>query len=785
MTPPPANTALRRHTSHWGVFQAEVRDGRIVGIHPFERDPDPSPIIQSIPHAVYAESRVRRPMIRKGWLESGPESRGRRGAEPFVAVPWDEALDMVASELDRIRKDFGNAAIFGGSYGWSSAGRFHHAKTQIARFLNCIGGHTGQVQNYSYAAAGTLLPHLVGTADVVRGLNSDYESMEGHTDLFVSFGGVPMKNMQVEAGGSGEHDGAVYLQRLRDGGTKFLNIGPIRDGTAGVVDVEWQPIRPNTDTALMLGLAFTLRDENLHDPAFLERYCTGYPRFERYLLGADDGQPKTADWAAEITGIPAETIRLLARRMAGGRTFLNATWSLQRADHGEQPYWMMITLAAMLGQIGLRGGGFGFGFGSMNGVGCPRRPFGSPSLPTGQNQTRSFIPVSRIVDMLLNPGATYQFDGAERVYPETRMIYWCGGNPFHHHQDINRMIEGWRRPDTVVVHEPWWTSTARHADIVLPATTTLERNDISIGSRDRFVTVMEQAVEPVGEARNDFDIFTALAQRLGVADSFTEGRDEAAWLRHLYEVSRKQAQRNGVDLPEFDTFWTQGYAEIPKPDEPFIMLGDFRADPVANALKTPSGKIEIFSENIDNFGYDDCPGHAVWLEPLEWLGSPLSGTFPLHMVSSQPKHRLHGQMDDTPVSAAAKIQGREPVLMNPGDAAARDIEDGMVVRVFNDRGAVLAGARISDGVMPGVIELCTGAWYDPLHPGEIGTLDVHGNANVLTPDKGTSKLTQAPSAHSVLVQVERYEGNLPPVSVFLQPPTVEIASVNTEGGRRR
>ena len=293
----------------------------------------------------------------------------------------------------------------------------------------------------------------------------------------------------------------------------------------------------------MLGLAHTLYVEELHDKVFLAQYCVGFERFSAYLTGETDGQPKTADWAAEISGITAESIRALARKMAAKRTMITIAYSLQRGDHGEQSYWMVATLAAMLREIGLPGGGCGFGYGSMNGYGNPTMRVPSPNMPTGENPVRDFIPVARIADLLLNPGGAYQFNGEERTYPDIRLVYWCGGNPFHHHQDLNRLVEAWRRPDTIIVNEPWWTSTARFADIVLPATTTMERNDIGASSRDRYWIAMQQAVEPVAQSRNDYDIFSAFARKMGVEDEFTEGRDEDGWMRHLYDVARQQAAR--------------------------------------------------------------------------------------------------------------------------------------------------------------------------------------------------------------------------------------------------
>ena len=760
------------HGSHWGAFNAIVENGRLVGVEPTERDTNPSPILRGMPDALYHGSRVTRPAIRKSWLAKGFKAGGKdRGAEPFVEVPWDEALDIVASELKRVKAAYGNEAIFAGSYGWSSAGRFHHAKTQLQRFMGGFGGFTNQKHSYSLAAGLAILPHILGDHQTLRSPSS-WAGIEQNTKLFLAFGGCGTKNAQVEPGGSGEHTAGPWMQRLADAGVEFISITPVRDDTPALSNVTWLPIRPNTDVAMMLALAHTIVSEGLHAKDFLAQYTVGFSRFERYLLGQDDGTPKSAEWAADITGIDADYTRSLARRMASTRTMIATSYSLQRGDHGEQTFWMTAVLGAIVGQVGLPGGGFGFGYGSMHGQGNPVTVFSAPALSAGPNPTGSFIPVARISDMLLNPGQPYQLDGEDRVYPDTRMVYWCGGNPFHHHQDLNRLIEAWRRPETIIVNEPWWTATARYADIVLPATTTLERNDIGASSRDRFIIAMKKAIDPVGDARNDYDIFRTLARGLGFEDKFTEGREEMDWLRHMYEVSRQDAARVGVELPNFDGFWEQGYAESPAPKTPHTVLSKFRDDPAASPLKTPSGKIEIFCDRVAGFGYDDCPGHPVWMEPIEWLGSDKAATYPLHMISNQPAGKLHSQMDFAGESAHLKINGREPVLLNPDDAARRGIRENDIVRVFNDRGATLAAAVITDGVRSGVIRLSTGAWYDPAEPGRLGALDKHGNPNMLTPDKGTSKLGQGPIAHTALVDVERFDGDPGEVTAF-NPPKLE------------
>ena len=429
------------------------------------------------------------------------------------------------------------------------------------------------------------------------------------------------------------------MARLGAAGVEAVSISPLRDDTVEALGARWLPIRPNSDTALMLGLAHTLLAEDLHDRGFLARYCTGFERFAAYLDGRSDGAAKDADWAAERTGIAADDIRALARRMAATRTMITLSYSLQRADWGEQPIWMGIALAAMLGQIGLPGGGFGIGYGAMGSIGTNHIAAGLRGLPTGIDPTGSFIPVARIADMLLDPGGEYDFNGERRTYPDIRMVYWAGGNPFHHHQDLNRLLRAWRKPETIVVQDPFWTPAARHADIVLPAATALERNDIGAGSHDSTIYAMQRAVEPAGESRSDYDIVTALAARLGLAGRFTDGKSELDWIRETYENFAARMAREGAALPTFDGFWRDGRLRVPEPEEDFVLFADFRVDPEANPLNTPSGRIEIFSATVDGFGYDDCPGHPVWIEPREWLGAPLAARFPLHLVSNQPATR--------------------------------------------------------------------------------------------------------------------------------------------------
>jgi biotin/methionine sulfoxide reductase len=350
------------------------------------------------------------------------------------------------------------------------------------------------------------------------------------------------------------------------------------------------------------------------------------------------------------------------------------------------------------------------------------------------------------------------------------MVYWAGGNPYHHHQDLNRLRDAWRKPDTVVFHEQFWTPSAKMADIVLPATVSLERDDICHGRSEPAMIAMKKARAPVGESRDDYEIFHALAQRLGIADAFGEGRASTMeWLKALYDEGRAKNAGRGIGLPEFEAFWEQGIAEPTGLKEQGVMLAEFRADPEANRLKTPSGKIEIWSEKIASFGYDDCPPHASWMEPAEWLGSTKTGRFPLHMLSDQPADKLHSQLDHSPHAQATKIKGRQPMTINVEDASARGIADGDLVRAFNERGACIVAAKLSDRIRKGVVRLSTGAWFDPDTGGANRPIEKHGNPNALTLDIGASKLSQGCIAQTCLIEIERFDGVAPPVTAHQLP----------------
>ncbi|CAH2603149.1 Dimethyl sulfoxide/trimethylamine N-oxide reductase [Rhodovastum atsumiense] len=769
---------------HWGVFRARVQDGRAVGIRPWEEDPWPSAQLRGVLDSIYSPSRIKYPMVRRAWLEKGPGADpAGRGTDDFVRVSWDQAIDLVAKELVRVRETHGPSAIFGGSYGWKSPGKLHNCQTLLRRMLKLNGGFTNAAGDYSTGAAQVILPYVTGSIEVYEQCTT-WPNVVENTELMVFWGANPMNCSQI-GWHIGDHGAFVGVQKLREKGTKVICIDPVRTETCEFLGGEWLAPRPQTDVALMLGIAHTLQAEKLHDQAFLDKYTTGFAPFLAYLTGASDGVPKTAEWASAICDIPAATIRDLARRFASHRTMLALGYSTQRQHHGEQAPWMLVTLAAMLGQIGLPGGGYGLSYHYASG-GAPMHT--SPNVAAVTDEIgggtqggadwlgtggEAVIPVSRLVETLLNPGKVMDFNGAKIKLPLIKLAYWAGGNPFSHQQDRNEMVRAWQKLDTFIVHDVQWTASARHADIVLPATTSYERNDIEqLGDYAlSHIVPMKQVVAPVFEARNDYDIFAAIAERWGKGRLFTQGRTEMEWIRYFYEGAKIESRAKGMEMPIFDVFWSNNQAlafPLSEEQRDFVRHAAFRADPLLNALGTASGKIEIYSKNIEKMGYDDCPPHPTWMEPVERLGGPTT-KYPLAIAANHPILRLHSQLCGTVLRKSYEVAGREPCWMHPRDATERGLADGDVVRVFNDRGQILAGVKITEVMRPGVIRISEGGWYDPVDARTPGSLCSYGDVNNLTTGIATSRLSQGNCGQTAMAEVEKYTGPLPRVTVFQAP----------------
>ncbi len=753
--------------AHWGAFEALVESDRMVGVRPVQDDPAPNELIDMAPYQVHAHNRITSPMIRKSWLEQGPDSRNDlRGRDEWVQVSWDKAIRLVGDQIRHLQQTAGPSSIYAGSYGWKSTGMLHNSRALLSRLMNLAGGFLSYSGDYSTGAAQVIMSHVVGSMEVYEQQTS-WPNVIEHSELVILWGCNPLTTLK-NSWNVPDHVGLAGFEALAAKGTRVICIDPIRSPSARKLKAEWLAPAAYTDAAMILGLAHTLLTEKLHDEAFLQRYTVGFDKFRAYLLGESDGTVKSAEWASAICGIDAERLRELARTLVRQRTMIMAGWGIQRQHHGEQPHWLLVTLAAMTGQIGLPGGGFGFSYhyssggsptargGILSGISAGAAPANSPAP----------IPVARIADCLANPGKTIDFNGKQVTYPDVKMVYVAGGNPFHHHQDTNNLLKAWRRPETIVVHEPYWTATARHADIVLPCTTSYERNDLDMGGdySQLYVFPMHQCVPPQHQSRSDFAIFSALAAHLGVEQAFTEGRDEMLWLKAMYDNMKVQARNAGIPLPPFDMFWQSGnYIRFPIPEEnrQWVRFADYRADPLLNPLGTPSGKIEIFSQTVASMKYPDCAGLPGWQPPKEWHGSPLARKYPLSLNTAHSGHRLHSQLDNTPLRRKYAVADREAILINPQDAAIRGIKSGDLVRAFNDRGQILVGADVTEDIRPGVVRISEGAWYDPQDPSIPGTLCKNGNVNCLTFDIGSSRLAQGNCGHMALLEIEKFTGEAP------------------------
>lgn len=768
--------------AHWGPIGVVVENGKVV-----KSGPAIVPVVENelqsvVADQLYSEVRVKYPMVRKGYLE-GNKDTSLRGRDEWVRVSWDKAFELVANEVKRVRDTSGASGIFAGSYGWYSSGSLHAARTLLHRYLNLTGGFVGVKGDYSTGAAQVIMPHVLGTIEVYEQQTS-WEVVLESSEIVVLWGANPLATLR-NAWTSTDQQGIAYFKKLKESGKRVICLDPVRSESCEFLGAEWIPINTATDVALMLGIAHTLVSKNQHNSEFLKKYTVGYDKFENYLLGKQDGQAKDAQWASKISGVPVNVIEALANDFATKRTMLMGGWGIQRQRHGEQAHWMLVTLAAMLGQIGLPGGGFGFSYHYANG-GAPTTTGGilgsisaSTSADVGEktwlDDTSKFsFPLARISDALLNPGKTIQYNGTEITYPEIKLIYWAGGNPFTHHQDTNTLVKAWQKPDTVIVNEVNWTPTARMADIVLPATTSYERNDLTMSGDYSMMNIfpMKKVVEPQFEAKSDYDIFAELAKRAGVEQQFTEGKSEMDWLKGFYDTAFEAARKNRVIMPKFEKFWEENKPITFKASEKakkWVRYEEFRTDPLLNPLGTPSGKIEIFSDVIAKMNYDDCQGHPMWFEPEEFAGKTTPEA-PLALVTPHPYYRLHSQLAHTSLRQKYAVNDREPALIHTEDAAARGIASGDIVRIFNQRGQVLAGAVVTDGIIKGTVALHEGAWYDPM---DLGTSDKplckNGNPNVLTRDEGTSKLAQGNSPNTATVQVEKFTGVAPEVTVFKEP----------------
>jgi anaerobic dimethyl sulfoxide reductase subunit A len=631
---------------------------------------------------------------------------GPRGSGQFERISWDQALDTVAREMLRVRATYGNAAILDGSRTGSMS--MLHGRVAAQRFLYMFGGCTELWSNMSAEAE-------IFAVRMTYGAKADYKtsgrepSDYANSKLIVMWGWSP---------GDGTFGTSTmpYLKWAKQQGVRIICVDPRRTETSRQLADEHIFIRPGTDAAALIAMAYVIVSENLRDREYCDRYVLGFDddhlpegapagaSYRSYLFGITDGVPKTPEWAAAITGIAAETIRHLAIDFATTKpAALQAGYAPGRTDFGEQFHRAAYALAALTGNVGIAGGNSGTSNGATGRSGIKM-------LATGKNPIDARVSSPMLADLLVR--------GKTGGYPaDIKLIYSVGGDLFNQAPNVNKMVAALDRVEFIVGQDHFLTPTVRYADIVLPATTFWERNDVHTpwAGALHYAIFMRQAIEPMYECRNDIDIFTELAQRLGIV-GYNE-KSEMEWLKEL--------TADAVD--DFDAFMEQGVARFPAPDDAVAFVREIR-DPVNHKFSTPSGKIEIYSTVLaakpDPYGLGLIPPIPTWIPPE---GSA-SKAHPLVLCSPKSRARTHSIHGNQPHLARVD---RDSVWLHPDDAAARGIIDGEQVRVFNERGATILPARVTDRIAPGVVSIKEGAWFTP---GQGGT-DTQGCANVLTADR--------------------------------------------------
>ena len=642
---------------------------------------------------VYHPGRLKSPMVR-----AGPRGSGR-----FREVSWDEALQVVRDRLEQIRETWGAESVLrlGGS--GSCRGALHNTELVTRRFFSLFGGYTDTTGSYSSGAESFVAPYLFGPGHVRR-YGIDAATLR-HSRLILLWGA----NVADTRFGC-ELESRIREQRRK--GVPVVAVDPRRSRTVQQLSDRWIPVRPGTDAALMAAVLYVLLREDLVDRTFVRRTSVGFDVLERYVRGEDDGQPKTPSWAEGICATPGEAIVELARQYGRNKpAALIPGLSIQRTIAGEEAIRMAVALQTATGNIGVPGGSSGSNIWGR----LPRPRCGQ--LPVPPVPRPSEVPVYSWPDAIL--------EGRAGGYPvEIKAVYNVGGNYLAMGSDLHKSVRAFERVELSVCHDYFLTPTARYCDVVLPVTTYLERADI-VFPESNHLLYSHQVIEPVGQARNDYDIFHDLADRLGFGQEYSEGRNVAQWLEHFLDNS---------EIEDAEEFRRTGFYTGAEQER--CGLSEFVSDPKSHPLDTPSGKIEIASKSYAGLGFPEIP---------TWRGFQPTSGHPLHLITPHARYRINSQYGNDPWFVQREEQG---LWMNPRDAALRGIEEGRQVEVGSPEGKLRISVRITEDIMPGVVCLLAGMWP---RIGPDGT-DTAGAANILTSTVPTEP-SRSSRTHSVAVQV--------------------------------
>lgn len=698
-------------SSHCGgtcLLKAHVKDGVITRI---ETDDGEEPQLRgclrgrSYRQRVYDPDRILYPMKRAG----------DRGKGKFERISWDEALDTVARELKRVRETYGPASIIvtqmPGDHSSFTIGT-------IDRVLNMAGGFTTCWGITSFQAG-------VVAALATYGMWFETNNRDDlvNSKLIIMWGWNPADTIHGT-------NTCWYLAQAKELGARIVCIDPRYTDSAATFADEWIPIRPGTDAAMLIAMAYVMITEKLHDEAFLNRFTIGFEQFKDYVLGITDGIPKTPAWAAEITGVADETIAQLARDYAVVKPAALITGiSPGRTSHGEQYHRAANTLAAMTGNIGIHGGeAGGRAWGSVCVGGFPYPEFLMPGLEPIPNPVEADFPgrgrgpaddfvlgteprihFTKVADAILN-GRTGGY------HTDYKALYVAHCSYLTQFPNANKIRKALESLEFIVVEEQVMTPTAKYADIILPVNTFMERNDITVGHGTAFVGSQNQLIEPLGESRSILQIAIDLADRMGV-EGFLDKTEE--------EILEEKAAKFGVT--DYAKFKNEGIYRYPLP-EPYVAFQQNIEDPANNPFYTSSGKIEIYSQMWATEDNPDLPPVPQYIKALEGRKNPLAEKYPLQLITTHFKRRNLSQFENVPWLRELQPQA---MLINVKDARARGVADGEMVKVFNDRGIVIIQANVTERIMPGVVDIPHGAWYQPDENG----MDRGGCANTLTSEE--------------------------------------------------
>jgi len=684
------------------VVNAHVVDGRIVRISTDPRRWGPElPPLHACARGVGQIERVYHPdRLKHPLRRTGP-----RGSGEFERISWDQALDQVARQLLRVRAQYGNAAILDASRSGSLS--VLHGRVAAQRFLYMFGGCTVLWSNMS-AEAEIFAVRMTYGADAVYKSAGREPTDYVNSKLIVMWGWSPGDGTF----GTGTYQ---YLKQAKKQGVRIVCVDPRKTRSSAVLADEHIFIQPSTDTAALIAMAYVIVSEGLQDQPYCDRHVLGFDEdhlppgtpagasYRSYLLGLSDGVAKTPEWAAEITGIPAETIRRLATEFATTKpAALQCGYAPGRTAYGEQFHRAAYALCAMTGNVGIPGGSSGVSNGATGRAGIK-------SLPTGTNPTDARVASPLLADLLAR--------GQAGGYPaDIKLIYSVGGDLFNQCPNVNKMVGALDGIEFLVAQDHFLTPTARWADIVLPATTFWERNDVHTpwAGAGHYAIYMRRAIDPMYECRNDIDIFADLAARVGIAGY--NDKTESAWLRELTQ--------DAVD--DFDAFADNGLARFAPPEDAVAFAAEIR-DPEHHKFTTPSGKIEIYSMALaakpDPYGLGHISAIPTWRSPFA-----ADTRYPLKLCTPKSRARTHSIHDNQPKLARVD---RDDVWLHPEDARERGISDGERVRVYNDRGATVLPARVTTRIARGAVSIKEGAWFTP----DAAGTDTKGCANVLTDDR--------------------------------------------------